>query len=308
MDTLFTLIFCISCSTNQMSDNIVFKWIDAEIDKKYFEKVAMVIESNFGVDTNTIRLQLDLAAPESMLYINHLPTYLTNDLGDSIFSLKELNYKLPSEYRIKVGNNISRRDFLIMNYETDENLEESIKYFSDVSSIGTLGRDIIKESILIDYPKGMINIDLPKQKLNKLKDQAVLKLDIHIEDNYLIYLPVSVKDKIYWVMMDTGSSMFNLLLNQTGFLAFNPKENFDSFNISAWGESTNVKLVSDSITFNLGNKLFSMDKFFYRSDQNFDCLRLSKPNEIAIGVIGNQLFLENKIIIDYKNSDFYILE
>ena len=112
---------------------------------------------------------------------------------------------------------------------------------------------------------------------------------------------ITINGKDEDVMFDTGSSLFALITTKENANQISTKPIVDSLKISSWGEYYMVYGQTIQSTVKFGKK--SLDKKNVYFDTQKGNYNLYKEEEIW-GITGNAYFLNNIIIIDYKNKRF----
>ena len=256
-------------SYGQTSIEIKFKWKPAESDTQRFDKAVMRFES----DTTTYYLQFDTGATHSYLYSNRLDLEYPDD--------KVLKTSIG---QIKFRNNKSIK-------ATDEKN----------ASIGTLGADFLQGKIVqINFVDETIRIgasyhptDFIIEPLRTLNGRPVLKLNINGKKQKLLY--------------DTGSSLFGIWTKKNNWKKLREKSDpIKSFPISSWGKINKgfyssfdkaIPQIWNDSTDDADLQIWYVDNRNYR--------RFFRKNDL-FGILGNQLFLNKEIVMDYSEGLFGI--
>jgi hypothetical protein len=193
-----------------------------------------------------------------------------------------------------------KRNIVLFRNYGDTLTTDSLKSNS-VKHVGTIGADLFQDKVLIiDYPGKRLTVaeEVPKLYGN-VKFQS-MKID-----GGRIKIPFTIADSAYYVMFDTGSSIFELVTDEENLKHCIAAESpiLDSLPITSWGilhyvygrRINNLKV---------GTKLFPDAKVY--ESKGDDWVRFHKSENI-IGETGNALFLNNIVIIDYKNHRFGVL-
>jgi hypothetical protein len=168
--------------------------------------------------------------------------------------------------------------------------------------VGTIAVDLFQNKILVlDFKNNRLctYTALPKAYSKAVFENIIIRKG-------RIKLPLTIGDKIVYVMFDTGSCIGDLLLDketihQVADMA-TPKEEF--LNGNTWGENVAYfsKKVKHPIYFNK-IKLDIKDAQFSDLDRD---VQFDKEEKI-IGTLGPVLFSNNIVIIDYINNRFGVL-
>ena len=164
---------------------------------------------------------------------------------------------------------------------------------TDTFHLGTIGADLFKDKILIiDYPNKQFAIcdTFPK-------DFAINLIDIELDNNRRVILPMTIHNKSYRIMFDNGSSLFPIITEAKNISKFSTLDDVDTLQISSWGKKHNVtsKMIND--TFILAGQTFSNVKVY----ANHSGLGIDNTTD---GMTGNALFWDKTIIIDFKSKKF----
>ncbi len=301
--TLLFLIFTLT-TFGQKLDWIPFKWVGDSISGKYYDKLIMVVPTSIDDLPHSFNMQLDLGAIETVIYGNSISSYLEKypklkskiDTSLTFWIQNQKNLKFRN-IDLKLGSvSFGSRNIGHFKNFGDEIQKDSIMTKSE-KHIGTIAPDLFQDKILIiDYPNKRICVSnkLPTQYANasfqpyKIKDGR-------------IRIPFMINNKVEDLMFDTGSSLFALITTQKRAFQISDEKIVDSLKISSWGEYYMVysRKVKSKIKF--GNLELNESVVFYdnikKNDKFYDDARVW-------GITGNAYFLNNVVIIDYKNKRF----
>lgn len=299
-----TFLFFSITSFGQKLDWIPFYWEGDSVSGKYFDKLAITIPVTLDNLPNKFRMQFDLGAYETVIYGNAIKPYLDtySELKNKIdttlkFRIQsQTNFKF-KDVELKLGNvNFGKRNIGHFKNFGDPISIDSINTNTE-KYIGTIGPDLFKDKILIiDYPNKRFSVttELPKQFSKTQFRQYKIK-------DGRIKIPITINGKDEDVMFDTGSSLFALITTTEKANEISNKPIADSLKISSWGEYYMVygQTIKSKVKF--GQKqLNKANVYFDIQNRNYN---FYKEEEIW-GITGNAYFLNNVIIIDYKNKRF----
>lgn len=170
--------------------------------------------------------------------------------------------------------------------------------------IGTIGADLLHhKTIVIDYLKADLQIadSIPA----KLKPEVKLSDLIYAQNSIL--LPATLMGKRTMLFFDTGSSAFELLLDEakTRQLAI-PGEQPAKREVNSWGRTltANTFATKDSLT--IAGQRLAIRKVSYMEGASDS--QLSRMMALSIGgMTGNKLFLNSILIMDLKAKKFGII-
>jgi hypothetical protein len=281
---------------------IPFNWEGDNVSGKFFDKIAITIPVTIDNLPYKFNMQLDLGAVVTVIYGNSIKLYL-----EKVPELKnKIDPTLKFHIQGKQNNMFKGVDLKLGNISFGK---RNIGYFKDYGdniieintdsekNIGTIAPDIFQDRILlIDYPNKRICVmdNLPKEYSNasfqpfKIKDGR-------------IKIPLNINGKQEDLLFDTGSSLFALTTTEKNADKISNTTIVDSLKIPSWGEYTTVygKKVNSEISF--GNKKLENSIVYFDKVNKYDKF-FEKEN--IWGITGNAYFLNNVVIIDYKNKRF----
>lgn len=275
-----------------------FEWSNETLGGKYFERVAMLVPCKIeGLPYNFI-FQFDLGIGSTEINQKSINSFLK---VNPEFSKRIKNLKSPLQFwnsrkrfndlSINFGNikASTENGFLKKDYGVKYNVSGMPD--STVYPIGSIGADMFQNKILI--------IDYPKQRFaicDTLPDSYNIPFsNMELDKAGRAILPMQLKNKIYKVLFDNGSSIFPLLVDGSRINEFSTSPDIDTLKINSWGVQHDVtgRLIEDS--FQLAGHTFSRAEVFadYRKSMRtagFDA------------ITGNILFWDKTVIIDFKHK------
>ena len=301
---LLSIVLLSIKSFGQKLNWIPFNWEGAEVSGKYFDKLAITIPVSVDRLPHKFNLQLDLGAITTIFYGNSIKPYLEkySNLKSKIdttltFRMQnQTNFKL-KDVELKLGKvNFGKINIGIFKNFGDEIPKDSVNTKSE-KHIGTIAPDIFQDKILIiDYPNKRISFTkkLPK-KFTKANFQPFIMKDGRIK------IPFNINNKVVNLLFDTGASLFALMTTEERANKISANKIVDSLKTSSWGVFYMVygRKVNSKIKF--GNKQLNPATVFYDKLNKYDEFY---DQEHIWGITGNAYFLNNIIIIDYKNQRF----
>ena len=301
--TLIFLLFSVS-SFGQKLEWIPFNWVGDSISGKYFDKLAITIPVTIDNLPHKFNMQLDLGAIDTHIYGNSIKSYLDTyaDFKNKIDTTLKFRIQSQTNYKfknlsLKLGNvTFGKRNIGHFKDFGDDIPKDSIKTKTE-KHIGTIAPDLFEDKILIiDYPNKRICVtsELPKQ-YSKAQFQTYKAKEGRIK------IPITINGKVEDVMFDTGSSLFALITTVKNANTISNKPIVDSLKASSWGEYYMVygQAINSKVKF--GQK--HLDKANVYFDNRKSSEDFYKEEEVW-GITGNAYFLNNTIIIDYKNKRF----
>jgi len=308
--SLFMLF--VSCSGNKQYSGlseelewIPFLWVSETISERRLEKCSINIPVTIDELPYKFTMQFDLGAVRTVFYGNPLKPFLENYPSLSNKLDNEKTFWIEGEKNPMFGDvNLQLGEFLFKGIDVglfdgygQEISPETINSETEIH-IGTIAPDLFEDKILIiDYKLNRIAVieTLPEKFANASFEK------IKIESGR-IKIPFQINGKTEYLMFDTGSSIFSLVTSKQNALAIGGTEIVDTLRIRSWGTyydfhglKTNTPIMFG--TTNLGNP------YVYYGDHPapFD---LFFESENIWGITGNAFFLDNVVIIDYRNNRF----
>ena len=284
---------------------INFIWETQINSVNQLEKSAMFLPIKLAGCPKTFYMQFDLGAPTTRFYENKLDAInlkykvCTIDSTESQKTLKNFAFSL-NNLKIKVKTvNVNRYSDDAIDWKNE----------TEPVIIGTIGSDLIENKILmIDYPNTKI---LLSEKLpDSISKKA--KLTKFIFPNRKIFIPTTIGGLQSDVLFDTGSSVCDLMTSKENYDILADKNAKPHRNDGyTWGEKTySFTTTSSAIykfdAFSIPCKTVSypgIDENWKRIGLKFGMYRLK-----ILGITGNKMFLDKKVIIDTKNLKFGIIE
>jgi len=184
-----------------------------------------------------------------------------------------------------------------------ENEKEMLADTTNEYQAGTIGADICAGRVLV--------IDYPRQRLCVIDSvPAVYRrcsfYDCSINILGYVIIPVRVHGRVYHVLFDTGSSMFQLLTYTGEIDEFSTEPNDDSLVINAWRKKRKIvgRPMKDAISF--AGHSYLKTKIYADSTSGAELIFLRQLLHMDI-TTGNALFLNNTVIIDFKNKKMAVI-
>ena len=308
--TLFLAILFTSClchaQNKAISDReqwINFNWEPITLGERVFEKAAMQVPFTIDSISSPMTLQLDLGATSSMLYGNSIDYFIRSNPGLAAkLDTVHKNYMIEGQRQGGFHNlrtKIDGHHFAFNDMAYFEGYGDTITGApAKPAAIGTLGAPFFAGKVLvIDYPNHRFAV------LDSLADAARAQfefLDCRLE-NSRIKIPFTIGGVVYWLMFDTGSSLFSIMTNQKYYEQFTGNSPVDSLGIPSWGKTLEVYGRKADKQLHFGSVVLPPNYVYMMPGNDWDDFYKS---EGIIGVTGNALFLEKIIAIDFKSKKF----
>ena len=176
---------------------------------------------------------------------------------------------------------------------------DSLIFANYRNHIGTLGINTFEgKKLVIDYPNKRFTV------LNDMLSdyEKVKTIQFEFDNSNRILLPVRFNKKKYYVMFDTGSSVFPLITNNPDFWnLYSELPAIDSLQVSSFGKYYTTYKVKIKEEVNIEG-LSLNNKNIYLGTRPYE--KEFKNGIEIIGLTGNQLFLNDIIMIDFSNKEF----
>lgn len=240
---VFALFFVPLLSFGQSKGQwLNFNWERIKFGTRYFDKAAMQVPFTIDGVNDKFLLQFDLGATSSMLYGNSINYYLAQN-AQLAASLDTVHKKYLIQGMMNGGfgalkTHIDGRPFTFnqtMAYfkSFGDTLNADSAKASHPKHIGTLGAPFFEGKVLIiDYPNHRFAI---VDAINETAQSKFALADCRL-DNGRIKIPFTIGGTVYWVMFDTGSSLFPVMTNKKYYEQFTGNSPVDSIGITSWGK------------------------------------------------------------------------
>lgn len=284
-----------------------FSWHSAELSGRTFDKVAMLIPAKVNKLDANFTLQFDLGSDATIIYGNTINSYYkenemknfilqnskaTDDGGKKVYATKGLVYRFGGFSK----DNIMYKDDYGDKIPADSLFTKSSKH------IGSLGADVFYNKVLIiDYPnKRMCVLDSLDNYWRKITTFVEVK-----SKSGRLHIPLTINNKTYWFLFDTGASLFPINTTKELWNSIVDKAiKVDTIIANSWGEK--VKFYGRPIKENiyLGKRKLENNYAWY--NENVRIQEFSKTENID-GFTGNVFFINNIVVLDFKNKKFGVV-
>ncbi len=306
---LFTLLLLLFINTSlvhgQQINWINFEWSGDSISGRYFEKSSIIVPLQIDNLPYKFNAQLDLGAVNTMLYGNSIAPYLdqNNSLKtkidtNSIIWIQSQKNPTIKNVTLKLDNVIFKKiDIALFKNYGDSLTIDSVKT-KTIKHIGTIAPDIFQNKIvIIDYPNHRL---CALDKLPMEMEKKCSFTNFVINDGR-IKIPFTINGKRKNLLFDTGSSLFSIYTSQKNMNEVsNPNSPIcDSLKISSWGEYFFAYGKKIEVEVKFANKVLPTKNAFFDKKDELDTFL---ENENIWGITGNDYFVDNILVIDYKNK------
>ena len=313
---LFGLIlsFTWSCKPRKASEDhniswIRFDWEGDSVGNRYYEKLAMFVPFRIAGIPYNFSAQFDLGAPVTMIYGNTFTPLLQK--------FPAIAGKLDTIHKRYVIQGKKVGGFTNISFYLDTVLfrNQDVAFFKGygeplsgdqfkkdtVIHIGTIGSSLFSnKTLIIDFKHNRLAI------LDSLSNSMGDKLvDIIIEKGR-IKVPILVNGEKVYVIYDTGSSFSSLYLSAKNWDRYRDTTSMpDSIMVSAWGTEYPLFISKTDIEIRIGNSVFHPETVMANDLKPYhDFFKREK----IIGLMGNQLFYNKILVIDFRNKKFGLID
>ena len=322
--TIFVFISCIvavvSCSNFKKNKNtqnqqelnwINFNWEGDSIGVKYFDKTYITIPFSIEGIPHKFKSQFDLGATSTMVYGNSIRPYIYkySNVSKKLDTLNKTNWLQSKKVGAFKNIDFKLDTVLFKNQELvhfdghGEELTKDSIYTKTIKHIGTIGPNLFQNKyLIIDFPNHRLAM---LDSLSKPYRDKTTFVDIKL-DKGRIKVPININGNTKYFMFDTGSSMFPLIVAKEDIMLISEESIAnDTLNISSWGVFYDVHGYKINSNISIGNLKIETEKLnVYDSKKEF---KQFFEEEKIMGIMGNSFFLNKKVIIDYKNKRFGII-
>ena len=287
-------------SVSNLGEPIDFIWRSHQLKDKIEPHSSMFVPVRIPGADYTFYMQFDTGAVSTVLYYNQILSI--NEKYGTIFKIDTIDGKVRAmNAKLKVGTvdvNATSLGF--------KGLGKKINWEEDsFVIIGTVGNDFIEKNPLV--------LDFKNQKIT-------LKETVDDEDDFLpftfdarkIFLSAKLNDQPASLWYDSGSSMFELIVEESAFwdLAA-PGAEKESFEIPSWKTKVPTHSIKSSGEFQFGSVKVPLTSVTYMEWPNkvqAFVLKLANIGGDLGGMTGNKLFLEKTLILDAPNLRYAVKE
>lgn len=285
-----------------------FTWYSAQLEGKQFDKVAMLVPVQLNNLRGNFITQFDLGSDATILYENTLKNYFPSRA--QLYAAVDTTQRFVSDngsishpttgLPLHLGQTTIAHPVLARN-SGDVVAKDSLRTASP-KVIGTIGSDFLKNKILvIDYPrKRMCVLD----SVDAYWRAHITFVASRVRKNRL-QLPFTINQRTYWVLFDTGASLFPITTDEQTWKRLVPAGvPTDTLRVNSWGEQVPFYGAPMQADVYLGTtKLPKGQAWFNRNKRLLD---FNKQEQVA-ALTGNAFFVRNVIVLDFKQHRFGVV-
>ena len=176
-------------------------------------------------------------------------------------------------------------------------------YTKSPKSVGTIGADFVAGKVLV--------IDYPQQRMCVLDSvdaywRAKTTFVASRVSNNTMHIPLTIAQQKYWVLFDTGSSLFSFTSDEQTWRGLaQPGPPADTLAVNSWGKQVAFYGAPMQPRVYLGSYLLPPAMAWFTRDQRQ--LKFMKATKVE-GITGNALFQDNVVVLDFKGRRFGIVK
>ncbi|QEH42003.1 hypothetical protein [Chitinophaga sp. XS-30] len=281
------------------TSTIPFIWQGDSIGRQWEPHAALLIPVRLAHCPRQFYMQFDLGSPYSLLYRNMLTAIQRKypqalPPGEPGKTLKNISFEA-GETHVTAGE-IAVEQF----DSTDIDWNDE----SRMDIIGTIGTDLIDGKVaVIDYPGCQLSI-------SPVVPAALLPHLSLVDFTYVrrsILLPVKLQGDAKMIFFDTGSSMYELLTDESTCrqLAVHNTAHL-RHQVKSWDKYITANSFASNETIEIAGKKIPLRYSTYMEGVSDAQVEQMAKMGIA-GMTGNKLFLNYKLVLDTRNKKFGLI-
>ncbi|WP_299124421.1 hypothetical protein [uncultured Winogradskyella sp.] len=282
------------------SQPIHFDWAGDSIAGIYEAQAALIIPLKIKGFAHQFYMQFDTGAYDSFIYENNLKSL--RNMGLDIKEVVKDDARYVEHLDFMFGDNHIKASMIKIypNYGHSFNRNDTISRIG----IGTIGSDFMENRIT--------SIDFKNQKIQLFNQRPdwMTELPEFKSFDYIgrrIMLPVTLDNKDYEFLYDSGCSAFGLITIKSRFDDYT-KESTKQINYDAksWESSIPIRSKTSDKLFGIGNTQLSLKRVSYVDMYSWSQPLVTPFTRIG-GWLGNQPFNESTLILDTKAEEFIVI-
>ena len=314
LTVLLSFIYCTGfCQLDSFRRNIEqdqwipFRWDAGDLGERHFDKLSIGITGFLGNSRQPFDLQFDTGANISILYGKSLQSLKTNlpEKYNFLPDLSDESKEAFQSFELKMGSRGPTLTKLWVNNGYGQTFSKKEILEGDTLHIGTWGGDLYADKVLVmDFPKQRIAL------LNTLSEELYKQVEFVpiLVKNNRPHIPVVINDSTYYLMYDSGASLFPLITVKKHWDVINPVAITDTLkNVSTFGKYSDVYGAPMQSDIHMGNRILKPQTIYYHPDPYHHHEPLFDRAGV-IGTFGNAYFFDDIIVIDFKNKTFGLVK
>lgn len=282
------------------SFTIPFHWQGDSINGKWEPHTALLLPVKLKNCPRLFYMQFDLGHPYSVLYTEKLAAIRLQ--YPKALPENEAGNKL-ANFSFQTGRmQVLAKEITLQQFDSAAAINWTDKKAAVI--IGTIGADLIDDkAVMIDYPKQQLTIasSVPKKLLSQLS-----MTDMVYERRNLLF-PATIKDKSVLLYFDTGSSMYELLVDKkTCEDLAAPGSAFVQSKSRSWDKYLTANTIASNAGITINGITIPLHHVTYI--EGVSTVKAEQMRKMGIGgMTGNKLFLNYKLVLDTKHKKFGLI-
>lgn len=279
---------------------IPFYWQGDSINGKWEPHTALLLPVKLKNCPRLFYMQFDLGHPYSVLYKEKL----------EVIRLKYPKALPPGETGNKFVNfsfhtgrmPVLAKEIAVQQFDSIATINWADK--KSVTILGTIGADLIDgKTTVIDYPGQQLTLaaSIPAKLLPQLS-----LMDFIYEKRNILF-PATINDKPVLLYFDTGSSMYELLVDKkTCEILAAPGGAFIQTKTRSWDKYLTANTIASNAGITINGELIPLHYVTYI--EGVSTTKAEQMRKMGIsGLTGNKLFLNYKLVLDTKHKKFGLI-
>lgn len=267
------------------AENIPIKWISSS-DNSHS---ALLLPIEIRGIHRTFYMQFDSGSPITAFYKKPL---------ESIASKFQNQLKIDNENSsistaLKIGNmNVISDTFEVLNYGEKINFDN----LKAVNIIGTIGTDLLENRItILDFKNNQCSF------IEKIKEDDFTDFEFKKRK---ILIPSVIENEKLKLLYDSGTSGYELITTKEIWQQYrNKNSSIKTEKGNSWGNTLNVYSASAKKKIQFGKVTLNLSEVTHIEGTS-DLQKFLMKRSGMQGMIGNKLFLNQKLILDCRNEKF----
>ena len=283
------------------SKPIHFDWASDSIGGYYETQAAMIIPLKIEGLAHHFYMQFDTGAYNSHIYENDLNSLRTIGIELKEIVKDEARYIESLDFILDDNHIKASMIKILENYGNSFDKNDTIRRIG----IGTIGSDFIVNRITA--------IDFKNQNIQffNMRPEWIASLSGFKPFDFSgrrIMLPITLDNKDYEFLYDSGCSAFGLITTKNRFDRYTEENTKEiSYDANSWGNGIPMRSKTTNETFTVGNANLNLKRVTY-VDMYTAFQPIITPFTRVGGWLGNQPFNESTLILDTKTEEFIVVK
>jgi hypothetical protein len=296
MTALLAAVFT-SCSqkSSQNLEWIPFTWESGSDWGKYIEKMSIIVPVSIDELPYKFTMQFDIGTYSTGFHLNPIKPFLDKypSLKNKLDTTKYHIHNVDLQMGKVLFKGIDMEMYLT--FDKEHSLD-SINSETEIH-IGTIAADLFQNKVLIiDYKLSRLAVldAIPFEYRNV----SFVKFKTY---RGLVKIPFRINGNEEYLLFDTGGSYFSMATTKQNAQAIGGTEIVDSLRATSWDKWISFYGLEIIAPVMFGKKTLESSIVYYTECEGFEDIYQSLN---VWGLAGNGYFLNDVVIIDYKNNRF----